>query len=104
MKKLVALLLALCMVLGLMAGCGSTAKPAASAPAADGGNAGNAAAPADDSPTADYNAGADAPTYIMVSKTLSDPIFIDMYIGFRQFCQEVGVSCMYRGTEESTVE
>lgn len=104
MKKLVALLLALCMVLGLMAGCGSTAKPAASAPAADGGNAGNAAAPADDSPTADYNAGADAPTYIMVSKTLSDPIFIDMYIGFRQFCQEVGVSCMYRGTEEPTVE
>ena len=53
MKKLVALLLALCMVLGLMAGCGSTAKPAASEPAADGGNAGNAAAPADDSPTAD---------------------------------------------------
>lgn len=104
MKKLVALLLVLCMVLGLMAGCGSTAKPAASAPAADGGNAGNAAAPADDSPTADYNAGADAPTYIMVSKTLSDPIFIDMYIGFRQFCQEVGVSCMYRGTEEPTVE
>ena len=93
MKKLVALLLAVCMVLGLMAGCGST--PKTDAPAADSGNTGsNAAAPADDSPTADYNAGADAPTYIMVSKTLSDPIFIDMYVGFRQFCEEAGVSCM----------
>ena len=103
MKKLVALLLAVCMVLGLMAGCGSTTKT--DAPAADNGNAGsNAAAPADDSPTADYNAGADAPTYVMVSKTLSDPIFIDMYVGFRQFCEESGVSCMYRGTEEPTVE
>lgn len=104
MKKLVALLLALCMVLGLMAGCGnSAATETTAAPAADSGNA-TPAAPADDSPTADYNAGGDAPTYVMVSKTLSDPIFIDMYVGFRLFCQEIGASCMYRGTEEPTVE
>lgn len=53
---------------------------------------------------ADYDAGVDAPTYVMVSKTLSDPIFIDMYVGFREFCASIGVSCMYRGTEEPTAE
>lgn len=105
MKKLVALLMTLCMVLGLLAGCGNNA-PATStnAPANTPNNASATEAPADDSPTADYNAGADAPTYVMVSKTLSDPIFIDMYVGFREFCVETGASCMYRGTEEPTAE
>lgn len=56
------------------------------------------------SATAEYSAGKDAPTYVLISKTLSDPIFIDMYIGFREFCKEAGVSCMYRGTEEPTAE
>lgn len=56
------------------------------------------------SDTDDYKAGDDAPTYVMVSKTLSDPIFIDMYIGFKEFCEEVGANCMYRGSDEPTAE
>ena len=54
--------------------------------------------------TADYTAGDDAPTYVMVSKTLSDPIFIDMYIGFSEYCQSVDANCMYRGSDEPTAE
>ena len=54
--------------------------------------------------TADYSASEDAPTYVMVSKTLSDPIFIDMYVGFSEYCQEQGFNCMYRGTDEPTAE
>ena len=49
-------------------------------------------------------AGSDASTYVMISKTLSDPIFIDMYVGFSEFCEAEGINCMYRGTEEPTAE
>ena len=109
MKKIIALALTLCLALGTLAGCGQSPAPSASAPEANSSTAAStdaskpaAAEPA--SPTADLNVGADAPTYVMVSKTLSDPIFIDMYVGFREFCESVGVNCMYRGTEEPTAE
>lgn len=59
---------------------------------------------ADGNATAEHVAGKDAPTYALVSKTLSDPIFIDMYIGFKEFCKENGINCMYRGNEEPTAE
>lgn len=82
MKKRLTALLATCMMGTLLFGANAMADDA----------------------TADYTAGEDAPTYVMVSKTLSDPIFIDMYIGFSEFCQEGGYNCMYRGTDEPTAE
>ncbi len=112
MKKLFALVIALCMLAGILAGCGPKTQPAAdtNAPAAEA--PAESAAPEAETPadsgtgdrTADYTAGEDAPTYVMVSKTLSDPIFIDMYVGFREFCTSIGANCMYRGTEEPTAE
>ncbi len=108
MKKLIALILALCMICTLFAACGSndptdaTAKNDADASAETNATPANDAST--DNPTADYTAGPDAPTYVMVSKTLSDPIFIDMYVGFREFCVSIGANCMYRGTEEPTAE
>lgn len=120
MKKLFTVLLTVSMIATLLAGCGGSEEPApaetsepaaeetqeeaapeaaeeaAEEPAESSGNSGDA--------TADYVAGEDAPTYVMISKTLSDPIFIDMYVGFAEFCESEGVNCMYRGTEEPTVE
>lgn len=106
MKKLVALLMIVCMVLGMLAGCGTqqTTDPDADASGGSSTTGGTTDGQNNDSPTADYDAGANAPTYVMVSKTLSDPIFIDMYVGFREFCVSIGASCMYRGTEEPTAE
>lgn len=106
MKKLVALLMIVCMVLGMLVGCGTqqTTDPDADASGGSSTTGGTTDGQNNDSPTADYDAGANAPTYVMVSKTLSDPIFIDMYVGFREFCVSIGASCMYRGTEEPTAE
>lgn len=116
MKKLLTILLTASMISAMLAGCGSktepetTTEPAAEAAAE--GTEENAEAPASETAdpassgdaTADFVAGADAPTYVMISKTLSDPIFIDMYVGFAEFCEAEGVNCMYRGTEEPTAE
>ena len=110
-KKLIAMLLATSMVCGVLAGCGSsggTTQDTASTPTTESGDESTDAeastTTASDDKTADYVAGDDAPTYVMISKTLSDPIFIDMYVGFREFCESEGVNCMYRGTEEPTAE
>ena len=86
MKKLLALLLALVMVLGLVA-CGAADEPAADAPAAD--------APAADAPAAD--APADAPaadkTYkfglMMYAET--DEAAISIRTGVVKACEEAGV-------------
>ena len=83
MRKILAMVLSLCMLVSISA-CSALAES--------------------ENRTADFDAGTGAPTYVMVSKTLSDPIFIDMYVGFREFCSSIGVNCMYRGTEEPTAE
>lgn len=106
-KKLIAMLLATSMVCGALSGCGSSSGTTQETGTAAGSSEEGADATettASDDKTADYVAGSDAPTYVMISKTLSDPIFIDMYVGFREFCESEGVNCMYRGTEEPTAE
>ena len=106
-KKLIAMLLATSMVCGVLSGCGSssgTTQETGTAAGSSEEGADAAETTASDDKTADYVAGSDAPTYVMISKTLSDPIFIDMYVGFREFCESEGVNCMYRGTEEPTAE
>lgn len=117
MRKMLTALLTASMLSALLAGCGGqetsappadSSEPAAEAPETE--DSGDTAADAADAPaasgdtTADYVAGSDAPTYVMISKTLSDPIFIDMYVGFSEFCESEGINCMYRGTEEPTAE
>lgn len=122
MKKLIALTLVFCMLFTAMVGCSSSDSGDASTTdndasttdttdSADTGDTGDTADTGDtteveipDDPTADLQVGEDAPTYVMVSKTLSDPIFIDMYIGFREFCASIGANCMYRGSDEPTAE
>lgn len=124
MKKLIALLLAVCMLCGMMAGCASdtssdtatddsstettdtetTDTETTDSETMDTETTEDDGAETTDDPTADLQVGDDAPTYVMVSKTLSDPIFIDMYIGFREFCEEIGANCMYRGSDEPTAE
>lgn len=118
MKKLLTILLTASMISAMLAGCGSKTEPTAetgnepAAEAAEEGTEGTdetseaeTAEPVDSGDaTADFVAGEDAPTYVMISKTLSDPIFIDMYVGFAEFCESEGVNCMYRGTEEPTAE
>ena len=66
MKKLIALLLALVMVIGLVA-CGAKDEPAADAPAAD---APAADAPAADAPAADAPAAAEKPVIAFVPKVI----------------------------------
>ena len=46
----------------------------------------------------------DKETYVLVSKTLADPIFLLMYDGFEEFCKEKGVEALYRGTDTPTAE
>lgn len=111
MKRWIAFALSLSLMAGSLTGCGQKTESTPPAESAAGPSSSiaspeskDAAPAADSSPTADLTVGADAPTYVMVSKTLSDPIFIDMYVGFREFCESAGVNCMYRGTEEPTAE
>ena len=117
MKKILALTLALCMLFTSMVGCssgsdttaagtGSNTSTEAGTTQPDTGDAEASEEPTEtnDDPTADLQVSEDAPTYVMVSKTLSDPVFIDMYIGFREFCESIGANCMYRGSDEPTAE
>ena len=112
MKKILALTLALCMLFTSMVGCssgsdttaagtGSNTSTEAGTTQPDTGDAEASEEPTEtnDDPTADLQVSEDAPTYVMVSKTLSDPVFIDMYIGFREFCESIGANCMYRGSD-----
>ena len=122
MKKLIALTLVFCMLFAVLVGCSSGTDTTEDTSASDDASTettddaatedtGDTADTGDtteveipDDPTADLQVGEDAPTYVMVSKTLSDPIFIDMYIGFREFCASIGANCMYRGSDEPTAE
>ena len=117
MKKILALTLALCMLFTSMVGCssgsdttaagtGSNTSTEAGTTQPDTGDAEASEEPTEtnDDPTADLQVSEDAPTYVMVSKTLSDPVFIDRYIGFREFCESIGANCMYRGSDEPTAE
>jgi len=46
----------------------------------------------------------DSPTYVLVSKTAADPIFLLMYDGFKEFCDSIGAEAVYRGTDTPTAE
>ena len=39
-----------------------------------------------------------------VSKTTADPMFIGTYKGFEEACNELGIECIYRGTDDASAE
>ena len=95
MKKLIAMLLALVMVLSLVA-CSSgqpADKPAADAPAAD--------APAADAPAADAPAADDSYTIAMLPKFKGENYFDGCYVGAQKAADELGVTLVYDGPNQS---
>lgn len=87
MKKLIAIVLALVLTISLI-GCSNSNG---GTPNADNDNKGNA--------------GTDEKlTYGFVSKTTADPMFIGTYDGFEEACKELGIECVYRGTDDASAE
>ena len=89
MKKLIAMLLALVMVIGLVA-CGAPATPATDAPATD--------APATDAPVAD------AATYAIVCKDASNPYMARMVSGFKEACEALGITAIEKSPETTSAD
>ena len=95
MKKLIAMLLALVMVLSLVA-CSSgqpSDAPAADAPAAD--------APAADAPAADAPAADEGYTIAMLPKFKGENYFDGCYVGAQKAADELGVTLVYDGPNQS---
>ena len=89
MKKLIALLLALVMVLGLVA-CGAKEDaPVADAPAAD--------APAADAPAADAPAEDGKPVIAFVPKIIGQAWWDYVQVGVEEWSEETGYEVMYKG-------
>ena len=95
MKKLIAMLLALVMVLALVA-C-TSGQPAADAPAADAPAADKPAdAPAADAPAAD-----EGYTIAMLPKFKGENYFDGCYVGAQKAADELGVTLVYDGPNQS---
>lgn len=92
MKKLIALLLALIMVLGLVA-CGGNDAPAADAPAAD--------APAADAPAADAPAADKDYKIVFVGGETSNQWYAATEAGVVEYAEETGVDITFRGMASS---
>lgn len=101
MKKTLAILLALMMVL-MLAACGSSADTPASTPAADE----PASTPAADEPasTPDADAPAGDKVYALVAKDINNPYMQKAYEGFESACKEIGVEPLYKGPDQATPE
>lgn len=87
-KKIIVMLLTLSILLAVV-GCsqGSVAQTSTSANGTSG--AGEAES---------------KPTYVFVSKTAADPIFLLQFEGFKEFCDSVGAEAVYRGCDAPTAE
>lgn len=88
-KKLVSVTLAAAMAAALLTGCGS------SNPEPD---------PAKESTSAPAEESSKKLTYGFVSKTTADPMFVGTYDGFAEACKELGIECVYRGTDDASAE
>ena len=94
MKKLIALLLAAMMVLGMLAACSQT--PAADAPAAD--------APAADAPAADAPAADAGMTFAIVPKSAGNPYNEREASGFEAGCEALGITPIVQYPEDTSAE
>ncbi|MGN0979939.1 MAG: substrate-binding domain-containing protein [Candidatus Avoscillospira sp.] len=90
MKKIIALLLALVMVLGLVA-CGAKTETSAETPAASNDTTSEAA------PTSDV-------TYAIVPKSAGNPYNEREASGFEQACADLGVKCIVQYPEDTSAE
>ena len=91
MKKFLALVMALCMILALCA-CGQ--QPAADAPAAD---APAADAPAADAPAADDK---DVPKIVYVAQVIGQAWWDYVRVGVEQWSKDTGYEVIYKGPTE----
>lgn len=95
-KKLMALLLSAAMVLSATA-CSGSGQTSSAQPSGDGSPA---AAPSETAPQGDGG----KPVFAFVSKTTADPMFVTIYKGFEEACNEIGVEAVYRGTDNASAE
>lgn len=80
MKKILALLLAMTLIISVFAGCGSTKS-----------NTGN-------------NTSGGGKVYALVAKDVNNPYMKKMYEGFEAACKELGVTPLYKGPDQATPE
>ena len=92
MKKLIALLLALVMVIGLVA-CGEKA-PVEEAPVEG--------APVEEAPVEE--APAEAATYAIVCKDASNPYMARMVSGFKEACEALGITAIEKSPETTSAD
>lgn len=109
-KRTLATLLVVSMCASMLAGCGSSGSGSASTESNT-----NAEAPAaaEEKPQAEASEDASENasetsgtglTYGFVSKTTADPMFVGTYEGFEEACKELGIECVYRGTDDASAE
>lgn len=109
-KRTLATLLVVSMCASMLAGCGSSGSGSASTESNT-----NAEAPAaaEEEPQAEASEDASENasetsgtglTYGFVSKTTADPMFVGTYEGFEEACKELGIECVYRGTDDASAE
>lgn len=105
-KRTLATLLVVSMCASMLAGCGSSGSGSASTESNT-----NAEAPAaaEEEPQAEASEDASETsgtglTYGFVSKTTADPMFVGTYEGFEEACKELGIECVYRGTDDASAE
>ncbi len=106
-KRTLATLLVVSMCASMLAGCGSNNS---SSNSSDSNTNTEAAAPEDEDESeaapAENNADSSGSglTYGFVSKTTADPMFVGTYDGFEEACKELGIECVYRGTDDASAE
>lgn len=105
-RRMLAMLLTGAMCASMLAGCGSSKTQDASSGNGTDAPAAEEEAPALESDTAsdDSQEAAGGLTYGFVSKTTADPMFVGTYEGFEEGCKELGIECVYRGTDDASAE
>jgi rhamnose transport system substrate-binding protein len=86
MKKTL-LLLFVCLLALSLAACGSKPVPAETSKPVEGGDEGGTGL-----------------VFGFASKTTADPMFIGTYDGFKMACDDLGIECIYRGTDDASAE
>lgn len=110
-KRTLATLLVVSMCASMLAGCGSSGSDNTSSESSTQTEAPAAADETEASENTSENTSEDASeasgaglTYGFVSKTTADPMFVGTYKGFEEACKELGIECVYRGTDDASAE
>lgn len=104
-RKLLVTLLTAAMFTSLLAGCGSSNSENASAEAAETEKEASASETSEAAETEGTSENtSNGLTYGFVSKTTADPMFVGTYEGFEEGCKELGIECVYRGTDDASAE